>query len=123
MPAYDPTDVQKVLQMISAECHHEALYGKLSLYNASLLKKCLRLYKKTAMVVQDERVGPVEHLANMTELPEFDTIFKRDFSDPSFEGAQEDFHAHLTKMAILNHLFSREFELYTNMGQSDTVMA
>lgn len=81
VPAYDPIDLHKIMQVISAERHHEALYGKLSLYNASLVKKCLRLYKSSILLAQDERIGHVEKWANITELPEFDNIFKRDFSN------------------------------------------
>jgi len=61
------------------------------------------------MVVQDNRVDRIAAQAKNTELPDFDMILKNEI-DCSFDEV-------LQKLAILNHLYERDIELYLYYGQ------
>jgi hypothetical protein len=100
------------LRQVCAQVEDEPLYTSLNAYNASLLTKCLKLYKKTALLADDCRVERVHQAAKDIDLPEFNQIFTRDF-----KGADEaSFDVYLQKLCIINHLFRRDVELYLHYG-------
>lgn len=58
---------------------HDKMYKKLTDYNATLLRKCSKLYKQTAIVVEDSRVNKVKLAARNPDLPEFHEMFDRNY--------------------------------------------
>ena len=106
IPAYNPIDIHYSLRSIAAEMN---IFDKLSLYNASLTKKCLRLYKKTYLLAEDERVPHIDTLLK-EDIPDFEEIFNRDFEEQEFE-------EYLQKLCIINHIYSRDIEQYLAYGQ------
>lgn len=113
IPAYDPIDIHRSVKRICAENPSDPIHEPLVEFNASVLKKCMKLYKKTLLLTDDPRVIKVAQKAVDLDLSNFDDIFERDFSD--MEGPLDEY---LEKLCILNHLFSREFELYMHYGHS-----
>lgn len=112
------------MRAVTAEINHDGIFDKLSEYNASLLKKCARLYKKNYLVVEDERVSAIEKLAKDPDLADFDEIFLRNFeSNSEYFLDQESFDDHLEKLCIVNHLFKRDTELYIKCGQSQSLFS
>ena len=86
-------------------------------YNGSLYSKCLKLYKKTALVAEDWRVPQIQRAAQDPELEEFDKIFTRDFS----EAADCSFEEYMQKLCIMNHLFKQDVELYIHYGHGSVL--
>lgn len=94
------------------------MFGRLTEYNASLLKKCTKLYKRTALVADNARIAEIEEKFEDVDIPEFDQIFSRDFeNEDAYPGISEPFDSFLKKLAILNHLCSRHIELTIKHGQ------
>lgn len=60
------------------------------------------------LVVDNARVNRVEETMNDLELPEVDHILGIDYS----EMPDDDMASMIEKLCIINHLFSREFEIY-----------
>ena len=72
IPAYHPIDIHYSLKSIATELN---VTDKHTIYNASLLKKCLRLYKKSYLVADNERVPHIQSAIKQEDLPDFDEIF------------------------------------------------
>ena len=110
------------MRSVTAEINHDGIFDKLSEYNASLLKKCARLYKKNILVAENERVKSIELLAKDPDLADFDEIFLRDFENTDdYTLNSESFEDHLEKLCIVNHLFRRDIELFIRCGHSDSL--
>lgn len=72
IPAYNPIDIHNSLKLIASELFYEELYYKQTEYSASILKKCLKLYKRTAVVIDNSRVDKIQPHIENTEINEFD---------------------------------------------------
>ena len=55
-PAEHPIDIQHNLRNIGIQMHSDTLYDKDLTYKASLLRKCTKLYRETAITVNDLQV-------------------------------------------------------------------
>lgn len=57
--------------------HGKLIYNNFTNYSASLLRKVTKLYKQTAIVVENELVDIVKEKALNPDIAEIDEIFKR----------------------------------------------
>ena len=51
------------------------------------------------------------------ELPDFEDVYSRDFSE-----LDEGLDVLLKKLAILTHIFSRDFQLFVEYGRSEDLL-
>ena len=94
VPAYKPIDVHDCLKNIAIETAHDELYSRLTEYNVSLLKKCMRIYNHTVLVAHDFRINSIQSRFDDPDVREFDEIFSRNFENQSeFPGMQEPFES------------------------------
>ncbi len=79
MPAEYPIDIHNNINDIAKEFHADLLYAKELTYQASLLRKCTKLYKDTAILTHNYLVEKLKKYAMNPDIEEFDEIYKRDF--------------------------------------------
>ena len=79
VPVEHPIDLHHNLKNIAMAESQDVLYDKLADYQASLLRKCTKLYKETALVANDLLVENIKERAKNADIREFDEIFTRDF--------------------------------------------
>ena len=112
-PSSAPIDIHNRLREVAADLYKEELYGDQMDYQASILRRCTKLYKKgTALLVDPPcHVDSVKRKAQGSDVRDFDDIYKReyDLSNCSFEEMVE-------KLVILTHMFSTEPQMYVNHG-------
>ena len=75
--------------------HTDILYDKVLTYKASLLRKCTKLYKETAITVNDLTVHKIKQRAMNSQIMEIEPL--------------DDV---LEKLAMLTHIMNREFQQY-----------
>lgn len=105
VPAEHPIDIHQNLVNLGMQSHADLLYDRRMNYQASLLRKCTKLYKETAICVNNLLVGKVKERAMNPDIKEFDEIYKLEFS----ERKDQPFKEVMEKLTILTHIFSREF--------------
>ena len=81
------------------------------------MRKCTKLYDKTALIVNNLLVDSVQEMAEDSELKEFDEIFRQG----QFE-KKESVEDLMTKVSLLTHMFSREFQMYIHYNHGDELM-
>lgn len=57
--------------------YHKSLYKDQITYQASLLRKCTKLYKETVLLIHNLLVDSIKEAAMNSEIEEFDEIFTR----------------------------------------------
>ena len=84
------------------------------MYSAGMLRKCAKLYKETAITVDNHLVKPIKKQALDPDTLDIEEIFSRDFNE------EMDFQKTLKKLSILSHIYNRELQLYlqNNQGQA-----
>eukprot|EP00347_Sterkiella_histriomuscorum_P017245 403350129 len=113
LPVEHPQDVHHHLKSYTRVKYSNEIYSKELDYQASLLRKCTKLYKENALVITEEFVDVVKERALNPDISEFDEIFTRDFNAEN----KPPFEEILEKLSILTHLYDREFQLYMINGQ------
>ena len=106
------------LTSICQELPSDPIWQSVVEFNAALLKQCLKLYKTTSIVMHDSRVDRVAEMIKQADLRDIDEVMPREFEDMTDSSLEEM----VEKMAIITHLFSREFELYKNYNQGANVL-
>ena len=117
VPAEHPIDIHLNMVSLAMTEHSDLLYDKRINYQASLLRKCTKLYKQTAISVENNLVAQVYARAENPDIEEFDEIYKRDFTDKKGQSFQEV----LEKLTILTHIYNREFQIYLEHGHHETL--
>ena len=87
--------------------HTDILYDKVLTYKASLLRTCTKLYKETAITVNDLTVHKIKQRAMNSQIMEIEEIFPREF-----DNELEPLDDVLEKLAMLTHIMNREFQQY-----------
>ncbi len=80
----------------------DALYTNHIEYSASMLRKCAKLYKDTAITINDDLVSLLKQQSLNPSTKEIEDIFPRKFPD------KQNYQETVRKLAILTHIFDRE---------------
>ena len=62
------------------DIYTEPLYDKELMYQASILRKCTKLYKETALTIHNLLVDKLKEKALNPDTLEIEDIFKREFN-------------------------------------------
>lgn len=82
----------------------------------------MKIYGHTVLVADNVRISEIEEKFTDVDIQEYDQIFLREFEDETeFPGLKEPFESQLKKLAILNHIYSRDIELTIKHGQSHSL--
>ena len=69
-------------------------------------------------MVHNQTVDDIKELAMDTNIREFDEIYLR-----KFDHLDENVDTMIEKMAILTHIFNREFQMYLECNQEQNLMS
>ncbi|CDW83616.1 UNKNOWN [Stylonychia lemnae] len=117
VPSEYPIDIHNCMKKIAVRDHQNILYDKFNEYQASFLKKCMSIYKETALICNDYTLKQIKDKAMNPDILEFDEIYSREFGPQNKPPLDEI----LEKLAILTHIFSREAQLYIQNGQQQSL--
>ena len=119
-PPSAPIDLHMRLKEVGAQDFTEVLYGEQLDLQASLTNTCTKLYNKEVLTLVDfpTHVEAIKkrcmNSKEASELKEIDEIYQRNY-DLSGSSLTES----IEKLAILSHIFSREFQNFTSMNKDE----
>ena len=97
------------------------LYKEQIEYQTSLLLRCTKLYSDEVILLTEQaehvdliKSKAVQHRKEQTEIRDIDAIYKREFDEVTACPLEEQ----IEKLAILTHIFSREFQEIINVNQA-----